>query len=322
MKYNSITLSFLSQIDLGNVNSGWNEGVVQVLKKVERPDGQTHPYISGQAIRHYLRSTMADLQRANTEFDKDFLKFSPTKSNTDPKAPIITEGLPEKYIDDDIFGFMNATSKGTWRREAPLRVSSAYGMFPYRRDRDLGTRSAVEEKRSGQAGGSIYETEITNNIFRCTLLLELDRVGIWKAFESTDSKEGMTQATVKRERVKLLLLSMKYLWGGGRITRMLVDLAPHFIIYARMCHKVPIFLTRLRVSYQDGKYLLDSASLRETLADYREDIGKLIVGVRSGFLGNDDWISDIANFKGSRVFSISGAIDAMLEDMEQYGFED
>jgi CRISPR-associated protein Cst2 len=323
MTSNSLTISFLFQIDVGNVNASWNEGVVQVLKKVERPGGETHPYISGQAIRHYLRSTMSELLNSyGSTIDPTVGKFSSTKPGTDPKAPVLTEGRPELYIDDDIFGFMNATNRGTWKREAPLRVSPAYGLFPYPGDRDLGTRSAVEERQSAEAGGSIFETEITSNIFRTTILLELDRIGKWKKFESVDNKDGVVPQDIRKQRIKLLLSSLKYLWGGARRTRMLVDLTPQLIVYARMTKKVPIFLDSLKVSYHDGRFVLDLNSFKETLSDYGADIEKMVLGVKSGFLKNsNDELSEAAGPKGGQVRTVVQAIDQMIQDVDNYNLE-
>ena len=319
MKTPSLTISFLFQVDVGNVNASWNEGVVQVLKKVERPDGQTHPYVSGQAIRHYFRSTASDLLAS--EDAMTYGEFSTTRAGEDSKAPVMTEGKPRKFIDDDLFGFMNATTKGTWKREAPLRVSPAYGLFPYHRDRDLGTRSAVEEKKSAEAGGSIFETEITNNIFRSTLLLELDRVGKWKSFESVDEKEGELDPDKKKKRINLVLSSIKYLWGGGRRTRLLSDLSPQFLVYARMSKKVPIFLTSLRVNYDNGRYLIDTKALKETVTDYKQDIEKLIIGSKSGFNGGPEQeLKDVASLKGAKISTIGEAVDLMIQDINDLDF--
>jgi CRISPR-associated protein Cst2 len=307
-------------VDVGNVNAGWTEGIVQALKKVERPDGETHPYISGQAMRHYIRSTMSELLDAESS-GSSYGKFSPISVGGDRKAPVVTEGKPRENIDDDMFGFMNASQKGTWKREAPLRVSPAYGIFPYHRDRDLGTRSAVEEKRSAEAGGSIFETEITNNVFRCTLLLELDRIGRWKSFESVDNKEGELSLDVRKKRMKLLLSSLKYLWGGGRRTRLLANLTPQFIVYARMTKKVPIFLTSLSVSYKQEQYALDTKAFREIISDYKNDTEKLIVGVRSGFLANEQsQLDSLADTEAAKTLTIVQAVDSMINDIDSSDF--
>lgn len=245
-KSKAVVIGTLLSVDVGNPNAGWAEGIVTVLKKVERPNGETHPYISGQALRRYLRDTLRELLPESGVNEK----MSPILTTEDPKAPIITEGNPREYIDDDLFGFMRAVKGGTKLRESPLRVFPAFGLFPYTGDRDLGTKSALEpisemikEERNLESlaellgvkignrdieevkkeilekahRGSMFETEITNNVFRTTLLLELDRVGKWESYEIVgEEKEGEIQLDNRRRRASLLLKAIKYLWGGGQ----------------------------------------------------------------------------------------------------------
>jgi len=305
----AFVLGALLKVDVGNVNAGWTEGVVQVLKKVELPDGTARPYISGQALRRYLRDTLRELPEVKPG------EVSPLVEQADPKAPVTTEGKPKQYIDDDLFGFMRAVRGGTKRRESPLRVAPAYGLFPYRGDRDLGTRSAVEVRGEAEAGGSIFETEITNNVFRTTILLELDRIGRWKKFESADGDEGELPLDERRRRAALLLESCKYLWGGGRRTRLLVDLTPRFIAYARLSRKIPLFLDCLEVSYDGEGYRLNIDPLRQVLSDYKTSIEKLIFGVREGFLANVGELASLGG--GSTVGSIAQALNAAAEDLRQ-----
>ena len=103
----SVSIGLLMRVDIGNLNSGWGEGVVTPIKKIERPDGYFHPYISGQALRHYLRDTMKNILLLKMNLYKTCL-FSPETTGQDRKSPIITEGNPRKYVDDDLFGFMMA----------------------------------------------------------------------------------------------------------------------------------------------------------------------------------------------------------------------
>jgi len=327
----AITIGALLKIDIGNPNAGWSEGIVTVLKKVERPDGKVHPYISGQALRRYLRDTLGELLSVLPEEESSGEKLSPLQPSNDPKAPIITEGNPQEYIDDDLFGFMRAVRGKTKRRESPLRVSPAFGLFPYAGDRDLGTKSALEVRETAEAGGAMFETEITNNIFRTTLLLELDRVGKWKKWEiaseteeeSEEEREGEIPQNKRKNRVILLLKALKYLWGGGRRSRFLMDLTPQFIIYARMSKKIPLFLNAINVYFEDGRYVLDEEMLKEVIRDYESDIQKLIVGVRRGFFGNSD-LSALKTIKINnaelQILSVGKAIDDMQEDVKVANF--
>jgi len=295
----ALVLGTLMKVDIGNPNAGWTEGIVTVIKKIERPDGKTHPYISGQALRRYLHDTLASLPEVKKE------EISPIEETKDPKAPIVSMGDPQRYIDDDLFGFMRATKAETKRRESPLRVSPAFGLFPYTGDRDLGTRSALEA--TGEFKGSMFETEITSNIFRTVLLLELDRIGRWKEYEttSTDAKSGELDSEQRKRRVSLLFKAIKYLWGGG--------------IYARMTRKIPIFLNSLNVEFRDGRYELDIQALEEVIGDYKEDIQRLIVGVRKNFINNVDQIGKLGSVPVN-IYSVGEAIDEIQKDIEAASF--
>lgn len=350
-KSKAVVIGTLLSVDVGNPNAGWTEGIVTVLKKVERPNGETHPYISGQALRRYLRDTLRELLPESGVNEK----MSPILTTEDPKAPIITEGNPREYIDDDLFGFMRAVKGGTKLRESPLRVSPAFGLFPYTGDRDLGTKSALEpisemikdEKRNLESlaellgvkignrdieevkkeilekahRGSMFETEITNNVFRTTLLLELDRVGKWKSYEIVgEEKEGEIQLDNRRRRASLLLKAIKYLRGGGRRTRLLIDMTPRFIIYARMTKKVPIFLNTLAIKFEDNQYKLDIDALDEVVRDYKPDIQKLIIGSRQNFPDNEKELKEWAEEIGAEITSVGEAIDKMQADVKSANF--
>lgn len=358
------------QVNVGNVNASWKEGIVTVIKKVERPNGDFHPYISGQALRRYIRDTMKDIVKDKNDND---LKMSPEKPGTEDKSPVTTEGDPNQFIDDDLFGFMRALKRpktnkkkqtkegkvenqenteeniekdqpldvellgtteenvhmmqqqeavsiGTKKRTSPLRVSPAFGIFKLNSDRDLGTRSAVELKQSADAGGAFFETEITNNLFRTALLLELDRVGIWKRYETTAEKysdDDQLDEKKRKSRISILLESLKYLWGGGRQSTLLVNLTPQFIIYARMKRKVPLFLNSIDVEYlDDGNYNIKTDIIKETIEDYSKDIQSLIIGIRKGLFTNNikEELKEMTNVE---VTTVGSAIDLMITDIQK-----
>jgi CRISPR-associated protein Cst2 len=352
-KSKAIVLGMLFKVDVANPNAGWTEENVTPLKKIETPDNRRHPYISGQALRRYLRDTMADI----VEFDdsgKALYQFSPEEPGPDPKSPILTAGRPDLYIDDDLFGFMRAV-KGrgkTSRRESPLRVSAGFGLFPYAGDLDLGTRTALKVTHDPEAGGAVFETEVTNNVFRTTWLLELDRIGRWLAFENAESNpkewgkaegstlpvevteitlpkqksfEGQLSLEERRKRAQALLRAVKYLYGGARQARLFIELVPQMLIYARVTKKIALFLNTLQVNPINGQYELTTAPLEEVLKDYAGDIRALIVGLRDGFLinGRDALLTSIKDALGEKqaevikpqIYSIGNAVDAMVKDI-------
>ena len=247
---------------------GGPEDTITPLKKIEAPDNRRYPYISGQALRRYLRDTLTDVAESDEE-GKSLYQFSPEEPGTDPKSPILTAGRPDLYIDDDLFGFMRAVRGGTRRRESPLRVSAAVGLFPYSGDRDLGTRSALRVTGDPEKGGAIFETEVTNNVFRSTWLLELDRVGFWYGYENAKTENDnlaeseLLESDERSKRVKAILRAVKYLNGGARQARLLIDLVPQFVVYARLTKKLPLFLNSLQLDFREGQYHLAEEPLSE-----------------------------------------------------------
>ncbi len=391
-KSKAIVLGMLFRMDVANPNASWTEENVTPLKKIEAPSNQRYPYISGQAVRRYLRDTLADIVEQD-EHGKPLYQFSPEEPGPDPKSPILTEGRPDWYIDDDLFGFMRAVRGETRRREAPLRVSAAFGIFPYLGDRDLGTRSSVRVTGNAEAGGALFETEVTNNVFRTTWLLELDRVGRWRGYETTGNedtlhrflrtpKESLTEKekgwlaelqtllrlvdgqpallcnakrpdaiekkawkkwmdetfpfirkhtwslddAERRKRAKAILRSVKYLSGGARQSRLLVEFVPQFVIYARLTKKLPLFVNALTVATGDGQYSLVEGPILEVVKDYRADIQSLIIGSRDGFADikresllkmQQESLGVSREIAQSRTCSIGEAVDLMVVDVDQ-----
>src|SRR6478672_3255015 len=113
----SLSIGMLMRVDIGNVNSGWTEGVVAAIKKVERPDGFFHPYISGQALRRYIRDTMSDIVKGNVNNNNNNFKMAPEEKGVDKKSPVVTIGDPRTYVDDDLFGFMKAVKRERGSKE-------------------------------------------------------------------------------------------------------------------------------------------------------------------------------------------------------------
>src|SRR5579884_2732753 len=96
-KSKGIVVSMLLKADVANPNAGWTEETVTPLKKIETPENQRYPYISGQALRRYLRDTLASIVDKDDD-GKPAYQLSPEKAGANPKGPILTEGRPDLYI--------------------------------------------------------------------------------------------------------------------------------------------------------------------------------------------------------------------------------
>ncbi len=277
MSSKAIVLGYLTKVSVGNVNASHTEGNVVVTKKVTLPDGGTVPYISGQAIRRMLRDRLEELGYSLSE---PFAQVS----GQEVTPPV----RPWEFIDEDLFGYLDPS--GGRRRTSPVRVSAAVGLFPFQGDRDLGTRSFERFGQGMAAGGNMFETELYANLFKGTILVELDRVGVFRPLETGQDTEQILSPEERRRRLQALLEALSILWGGGRTARMLVDLSPKFIAYTRLRVKHPVFLEALEVYYEDSKYMLELELLENALSKFEGYREFTLFGVEPKVFGNEDEI--------------------------------
>ena len=315
----AIAIGYLVNVSLGNVNASHTEGNVMVTKKVTLPDGSSIPYISGQAIRRMLRDRLEDL---GWQLSEPFANVSGQE--------VIPPVQPWKYIDEDLFGYMD--TKQNRRRTSPIRVSSLIGLFRFQGDKDLGTRSFEKYGKAVEEGGNMFETEIYNNLFKGNILIELDRIGLFpegeirknmptlencQEIELPEGKWGQNRKGLllnKDERIKRvesLYEALKFLWGGGRTARMLVDLSPRFIAIMSLKVKHPVFLEAFKVEY-DGGYYLDVELIINAVQKFQDKFDTVIFGFEPGFFANEGEIKNTLERVGE-VKTVTDAIDFAKE---------
>jgi CRISPR-associated protein Cst2 len=273
----AIVIGYLAKVSAANVNASHTEGNVVVAKKVTLPDGSTIPYISGQAVRRMLRDRLEELGYPLSE------PFARVEGQ-EVTPPV----RPWEFVDEDLFGYLDPS--GGRRRTSPVRVSAAVGLFPFQGDRDLGTRSFERFGQAMAAGGNMFETELYANLFKGTVLVELDRVGVFRPLEIGEDAERVLPADERRKRLQTLFEALNLLWGGGRTARMLADLSPKFLAYARLRVKHPVFLEALIAHYEDGKYVLELEPLKNALDKFRSYREQTLFGLEPGIFGNEDEI--------------------------------
>src|SRR4051812_17246147 len=119
----ALTITFLTPVSLGSLNGSDKEADnVSSIKKLTR-GARTFPYVSSQALRRALRDQLAVLLGEQ--------HLSEGMQAKEKKGAAITKCLPKDYIDDDLFGFMDATKAKTHKRTSPVRVSPLLALDPY-----------------------------------------------------------------------------------------------------------------------------------------------------------------------------------------------
>ena len=271
----SLTITFLTPVSLGSLNGSDKEADnVSSIKKLTRGT-KTYPYVSSQALRRALRDQLGVLLGPE--------KLSEGVAAREKKGAAITKCLPAQYIDDDLFGFMDASKGGTHKRTSPVRVAPLLAIDPYEGDLDFGTNYM-----SVEAGGTpnIFETEIHGGLYRGTILIELDAVGKSRDGEGASADKPRESwelgAADKAGRVFALLTALQHLWSSGRQSRFLADISPKFVAAAATTAKVPLFLESVRRDGAQETDGIDTEALRRPLDDARAIVADHCFGGRAG----------------------------------------
>jgi CRISPR-associated protein Cst2 len=143
-------------------NRGEGDGsTLSTLQKITRGNDQ-YTTISAEAIRwglrEYLQNHHPELTNRTFDPDKDLYNF---------KDEVFSA---KKYIDDDLFGFMDAkkganNENATKKRRGALEVSRAMSLDPYWGDVAFGSKGGEKNKTS------IHSTEIHCTAYQYTIAL-------------------------------------------------------------------------------------------------------------------------------------------------------
>ncbi len=172
------------------------------LQKITRGNDQ-YTTVSADAIRwgyrEYLQNSQPD--KVNRTFDAEADKYDIKDEKYNPKT----------YIDDDLFGFMDAkkdknNKNATTKRRGALEVSRAISLDPYWGDVTFGSKGGEKGKTS------IHNTEVHCTAYQYTLALTPDSL-----------KDP--------ERAKLLLDAIPAIKHvGGNHARFLYEFRPESVV--------------------------------------------------------------------------------------------
>jgi len=304
-----LQIGYITFVDMGNLNASFSGTNVIVIKKIKTPVGDEYPYVSGQMLRHIYREKLAEMGYA----------LSPIQPTGE------SEGNPEEYIDDDIFGFMATERKERGKkgrsvtRTSPLKVSAMIGLYPLLGNKDLLVRY-TKERIAEQA---YVEQEFTGmNYFKGVVLIDLDAIGEGEGLrkevrEKGEKREAIFEASkfaiseeMRTERVRAFLDAFRLKFGGAKQARMLCDITPKFVVGIKQKYKVPILLDALKVDIE-GNIILEP--LTTVLDQYKEIEEKVIVGIRTGIFKNKGEVEEVFKKRGIQVTDSNDAIMKIKE---------
>jgi len=283
-----------------------------------------YPYVSGQAVRYWWRTTLASEKK---------WKLSPIERE---KKIAFTAADPVNYPDDDVFGYMKAPKgrgKETLTRVSPLKTSPLISAFPAAPVSDFGVMSRHE-------GDPVpYEHEFYSTILKGIFSLDLDSLGRFyrkkrSGLQNLGSEipaEMMNQLSEvndslwelsveeRKKRAKEVIEVLPYLYGGAKLASHLTDISPKFIMLG-------VFNTGNHVLYHsigegEGKPTFSVESVKQVLNDFGDRLlSPLFIGRHEGFM--DEWASDLkqlSSFEGAdvKVVSVKEAVDGLSKFIQE-----
>ncbi|HCE17400.1 MAG TPA: type I-B CRISPR-associated protein Cas7/Cst2/DevR [Anaerolinea thermolimosa] len=280
--------------NLGNMPGSMTENVVGV-KHIPTREGN-YPYVSAQAFRYWLRTT---LEQGNWGW-----KAAPVFRES---KIAYTDANPILYWDDDLFGYMRAPSKKTEAanaressglvaegtltaetvtRVSPFRVSTLVSIAPVRLVEDFGTMSR-QEGNPVPHGHQFYRATLQG-----LLSLDLHAAGTFTYAERTGylnldetrlklaremalehlAKDKAYRLPLKERltRVHALLEGLAELGGGAKQALHYTDVSPDILVLAVTRGGNHIF--GHIIGAQGERPVINLPALQEALDVNREDI--------------------------------------------------
>jgi CRISPR-associated protein Cst2 len=285
----------------GAPNNGLGDSNLAIVKSM-RVGRDPYPYVSAQAFRRWLRDSLPATE----------LRSPVTRSGTGQRQQAYSSGRPDRYLDDDLFGYMVAVKKekdlpsGTCQRDTVLATGTLVAVAPRKPTEDFGTMS-----RGFGAGENpvIHAHEFYTAELAGDVLLDLPRVGTFEV-DGSGLKVALTQAAAKeaqeegaepvtlrqipslrlpmperRHRVAVLLHTLAEMRGGAKQSLHYGDRTPALVLLAPVRGGVNPF-TRV-LGAKEGQTVFRSDVLREELQAWSDELdGPLLLGWAPGFLGD------------------------------------
>lgn len=311
-----ISIVWLSKTDLTNLNAGEGETNYIDIKKF-RKEGKEFPYVSGQAMRFYIKEAI----RRNLK-DGEYMCVPDDKGETC--------GNIQKCILCDLFGFMG-TFKGEKRGEggadtrvSPVKVSPAIGLLPF--DENAVVDFLTRKHKGEKLEGDIVNVEIGTNIYKCGISIDVLRVGGEEVIDDknrTVKIEYLTQPEERKNRIKKVLEALRYLTDYSKQARLLTDFTPDIICIAfqdRYSHRLQKLFEFIS---ENGRIerKLDVKRMEEILSDVKDYSNKIMFGMISGVIENEEEVKEILEKFGIEVKTPKEVIEEALNYINEVAVE-
>ena len=305
-------------------------------KVIKTKEGK-YPYMSAQAFRYIWRTI--------SSHDPEW-KTSPIFREN---KIAYTDANPIQYSDDDLFGYMRAESKkvekteelnktptsSTLTRKSPLSVSTLVSVSPIK---EVTSDFGVMARHEGDPVP--YEHEFYKTVLKGLFNLDLKMSGRFYFVEKTGYKhlddiriELAEKSKLKKineqyyelgieerkNRIKILMESLKVLHGGAKQAVHYTDIVPKFMIMCVTSSGNNIFSTVISAN-DKGQPVINIEAFKEAIDVYSKNIqSKIYVGLTKGFMDEQrSSIDEIVKENKEVIFKHPAEIiDEFVNDLQK-----
>ena len=297
-----IELVWLSQTDLTNLNSGeGGTNLVDVKKYLK--DGVEYPYVSGQAMRFYLREAI----RRNLYKDE----FMCTPNDKGENC-----GDEKKCMNCDLFGYMlPKKGKGAGVRVSPVKVSTAMGLLPLDENSTMDFLTRKKHKAVGEkAEGDIVNVELGVNTYKCGISIDIRRVGINEELDE-ESKVLLLKPFIedneRKKRIINALEGIQYISDYSKQSRLLTDFTPDVILGATQTR----YSHRLQKAFElDEKKSLNLDRFSAIVSEMK-DYCNIYFGIIPGIIANENEVNSKTKELGLEILTPKEVINKLVNEI-------
>lgn len=252
----AIGLAALTHVNLGNHNAGEGGSQLADLKTIGN-----RPYISGQAYRHAIKDALKDIKSEGVDC-----------------TPAHACGEIGTCKLCDLFGYFNPQELDSEddprpKRVSPVRVTPMEGLYAKPVTTDMILQYGVEDE-SGQLDPNIGYREMTENVYKNAIAIDVDAIGrreIEKVDDSDDAlytrelRDEIESEQERQQRATELLEAIENASQLAGQARHMADFMPDLLVGAAL----PVYNQRitnaLHVDRDEGT--LDTDALESVLRD-------------------------------------------------------
>jgi len=294
----AISAVWLSETGLTNLNSGVGASNLVDIKKYKL-DGVDYPYVSGQAMRYYLKESIRRLISSE--------KYCIANDKGENCGNI------QNCILCDLFGFMTTLKdQGAQIRVSPIKMSPAMGLLPLNDNMtiDFLTRRKPQES-AGELKGDIVNVELAVNVYRAGLSIDLVRIGGEEIIQNKRrSISNKITPDEKVARVKTALEAFKNFPDYSKQARLLTDFTPDLILISIQDKYNHVLQKALELN--NGRSI-NVDRLDQVLRSLKTD--KIYAGLISGTIKNEEDLKQILKGHNIELKTPIEAIDMVIADL-------